>query len=153
MAGRKSKYDEYVKPRLDEIREAAAAGVDDKIIADDLGISPQTFCEYKKAHPELADALKRGRARATIRAWSALMRCVEGFSYEEKKSYKRKNKKGIDVGGVEITEKYYPPNPAAIAMVLRNWDEDFTDKDKTTIDLKKQEAELRKMIAEAEHVM
>ena len=149
----KSKYDEYVKPRLEEIRLAAAAGVDDKIIAEDLGISAQTFCDYKKQHTELADALRRGRARATIRAWSALMRLVEGFEYEEVKEYARINKKGADVRGQEKTRKYCPPNPQAIAMLLRNYDETFSDRDKETMDLKKKDAELRRMLAEAEKML
>lgn len=149
----KSKYDEYVKPRLEEIRLAAAAGVDDKIIAEDLGISAQTFCDYKKQHTELADALRRGRARATIRAWSALMRLVEGFEYEEVKEYARINKKGADVRGQEKTRKYCPPNPQAIAMLLRNYDDTFSDRDHLTMDLKKQDAELKRMLAEAEKML
>lgn len=148
--GRKSKYDEYVKPRLEEIRRAAAAGVDDKIIAEDLGIAPQTFCEYKNKYPEFAEALRKGRARATITAWSALMKLVEGFHYDEVKEYARIGKAGKEVKGKEVTNKYCPPNPQAIAMLLRNYDESFTDKDKTTVDLKKQEAELHKLLAEAE---
>lgn len=151
-AGRKSLYDKLVFPRLDEIREAASNGVNEETIRKDLRIPSTSWYDYKKKHEELAEALESGRARAIIRTKSALMKAAEGFWYNEEKQYQRKNKKGVDVGGVEITKKYCAPNPTAIAMILRNLDEDFTDRDSATMDLKKQEAELKKKLAEMQMI-
>ena len=46
MAGRKSIYETYIEPRLDEIKQWSSIGVTDKKMAEYLGISEPTFIKY-----------------------------------------------------------------------------------------------------------
>ena len=76
---------------------------------------------------------------------AALLKRALGFEYEERKGIK----KGDGMANVEIYKRYMPPDTTAAAMLLRNYDKEWRDKDNITSDLKQQEMELRKAIAEA----
>lgn len=145
----KSKYDEFVKPHLKEIREWARAGATDKEICEALGVAYSTFCEYKNKRPELKDSLRTGRKAVVIDIKAALLKKALGFHYLEEKSVARKDKDGEDIVSVEQFKRYCPPDPTAAAMLLRNYDETWRDKDTATTNLKKQEMELKKAIAES----
>ena len=53
---RKNKYDEYVKPKIDEIRKWVI-DLNERQIAAKLGITQQTLEKYKREHPELKEVL------------------------------------------------------------------------------------------------
>lgn len=143
--GRKSKYEANVKPFLSQIREWSASGATEKEICTALGIALSTFYEYKNKYPELSGALRAGRQNVVLEIKAALFKRATGFSYEEKKGVM----KGGKQIGVEVYQRYSPPDTAAAAMLLRNYDAEWRDKDNFTADLKQQELELRKAIAEA----
>ena len=50
---------------------------------------------------------------------------------------------------VESYKRYSPPSETAAGMLLRNYDKEWRDQDKTSVELRKQEHDLRKAIAEA----
>lgn len=154
--GRKSLYDTRIVPNLDYIRDAVAAGVEEKTIRDALEISETAWNDHKRHHEEFTAIFTCARARATIDklilASKALDKLAAGYDYEEKKQYQRKNKKGVDVGGLEIYTKHQPPNPTAIAMILRNLDKEFSDRDFMTMEMKRSEAELKKKLAEMQMI-
>ena len=56
----KSKYDSHVKPHLDKITKWTEDLTDEQIAAR-LKISRKSFIEYKKQHPELVEALEKGK--------------------------------------------------------------------------------------------
>lgn len=145
MAGRPSKYDEYVKPYLNQIAEWKKSGATDKEISDALGIALSTFSEYKNQYSELSDALRMGRQTVVLNVKAALYKKAIGFEYEEKRGVK----KGDKVVSTEIYRKYSPPDTTAAAMLLRNYDEAYRDKDSVQTDFKKQEIEIKKALAEA----
>lgn len=134
---RPEKYEEYVKPRLDEITEMARTMKDEQI-AEALGIVPSTWYRYKSEHSELKEAVKKGRLKLAEDLKSTLIRKAQGFNYEEKKIIKEK--------GVVIREEIYtkasPPDVAAINLLLKNYDPDWRN-DPAEYELKKKALELQ----------
>lgn len=148
--GRPTKYETHVKPHFKEIKAAFDRGVDEKEIAKSLGIAVSTWCEYKNRYSEFAELLKRDDDKVKEilqRLDSALLKAAEGFEYQEKKQYITEDENGRKKKHTEIYTKYAPPNPTAIFGALNRFDPNYK-KDKAYYDLKKQELELRKLIAE-----
>lgn len=142
---RKSKYAEYVKPMLSKITEWSKSGATDEEICSALGIAQSTFYEYKKKYPELSEALRTGRQNVVLNIKAALYKRAIGFEYEERRGTQRNGQ----LTNIEIYKRYYPPDTTAAQLLLRNYDKTWRDKDVITSDLKQQEIDLRKAIAEA----
>lgn len=148
--GRKSKYDECVKPYIPKIKEWSAAGATEKEICTALGIALSTFYDYKNKYSEFSGALRAGRQNVVLDIKAALLKKALGFEYEEKEGYSKKDDTGETVVlTTKINKRYCPPDTVAAAMLLRNYDPEWRDKDNLTSDLKQQEMELRKALAEA----
>lgn len=146
--GRKSKYDTHIKPHLKTIKEAVKNGATIKEIADALGVAESTLNKYKAEKKELMDAFAHGRASIVIEIRGALLKKALGFNYIEEKRVARKDADGENIVLVETYKKYQPPSETAAAMLLRNYDDNWLDKDNVTTKLKQQEFELRKAIAD-----
>lgn len=147
--GRKSKYDEYVAPHLDEIRKWVEAGATDDEIAKSLNIGTSTLITYKKKYPAFQQAFARGREKVVIEIKAALLKKALGFEYEEEKRVGRKDKNGENIILVEKYRRYCPPSETAAGMLLRNYDKEWRDTDQTSVTMRQQEHDLRKAIAEA----
>ena len=145
--GRKSKYDEYCAPHIENIKKWTAAGATDDEIATALGISITSLYEYKKKYPIFANAFAHGRQQVVIDIKAALLKKALGFEYEEEKKVGRKDKNGENIVLVEKYKRYSVPSETAAAMLLRNYDETWRDNDHASAELRKQEADLRKAIA------
>lgn len=145
--GRKSAYDTHIAPNLDKIREWVKGGATVKEIAKALNVAESTLHKYMAEKTELAEAFACGRANIVIQIRAALLKKALGYTYEEKKQYMKKDASGEKVTYTEITTKHQPASETAGAMLLRNYDESWLDKDSTTTQLKQQELELRKAIA------
>ena len=143
--GRKPKYNDYIKPNLDKIKNWAAAGATESEISKALGVSVSSFNEYKNKYPELLDALRAGRQNVVLEIKAALYKRAVGFNYEEKIG-RNSEKNGIST---EVYQRYAPPDTTAAAMLLRNYDPTYKDKDKQTADFKAQELEIKKALAES----
>ena len=143
--GRKPKYNDYIKPNLDKIKNWAAAGATESEICSALGISRATFCKYKNENIELMDAIRAGRQNVVLNIKAALYKRAIGFEYEEKVG-RNSEKNGVST---EIYQRYSPPDTTAAAMLLRNYDPTYKDKDKQTADFKAQELEIKKALAES----
>lgn len=147
--GRKSIYETVIAPHIDEIKQGVANGATVKEIATALGIAESTLNKYKAEKKELMDAFARGRASIVIDIRGALLKKALGYEYEEEKRVGRKDGKGENIVLVEKYKKHQPPSETAAAMLLRNYDETWLDKDSATTQLKQQEFELRKAIADS----
>ena len=147
--GRKSIYDTVIAPHIEEIRKAVEQGATVKEIATALGIAESTLNKYKAEKKELKAAFARGRASIIIEVRGALLKKALGFEYKEEKKVARKDTEGENVVTIEEFKRYSPPSETAAAMILRNYDENWIDKDSTTTQLKQQEFELRKALAES----
>lgn len=147
--GRKSIYDTAIAPHLEEIRKGVQAGATAKEIANALGIAESTLHKYKAEKTELAEAFAQGRAKIIIDIRAALLKKALGFSYNEEKKVGKKDKDGERIVLVEQYERYCPPSETAAAMLLRNYDDDWRDRDNISTELRQQEYDLKKAIAEA----
>lgn len=147
--GRKSKYDTHIKPHLKTIEEAVKKGATVKEVADALGVAESTLNKYKAEKTELSAAFTCGRAHIIIEIRGALLKKALGYEYEEEKRVGRKDGNGENIVVVEKYKKHQPPSETAAAMLLRNYDENWLDKDNATTQLKQQEFELRKAIADS----
>ena len=145
--GRKSAYDTIIAPHLAEIKAAVKAGATVEEIAKALNIAESTLYKYKDEKTELAEAFTHGRANIVIQIRGALLKKALGYEYQEKKQYIKKDEDGEQVTYTEITTRHQPPSETAGAMLLRNYDDGWLDKDSITTQLKQQELELRKAIA------
>lgn len=69
----KSKW-EQVKDKLILVEGWARDGLTDEQIANNLGISKDTFYEYKKKHPDFSDSLKKGKEIVDYEVENALLK-------------------------------------------------------------------------------
>lgn len=144
--GRKSLYETHVKPRLNEISEMIVDKTEAQI-ASVLGVSVGAFESYKNQYEELREALKKGKNILIDQLHDALRRKALGFNYTEtQKTIKTVD--GVKTMLVVETEKYSPPDVGAIHLLLKNLDDNWTNDDKTTIDLKREKLALEKLKAE-----
>ena len=96
---------------------------------------------------ELRDAFSRGRKKIIFDIKGALLKKALGYEYQEKKQYMKKDEDGEKVTYTEFTTRHQPPSETAAAMLLRNYDPEWLDKDNISTELRKQEIELKKAIA------
>lgn len=131
---RPGKYETNVKPRLKEI-EKWCLTMEDKQIAKALGISVSTWCDYKNKHPELSEAVKRGRTNLVSDLKSSLIEKAKGFKYTESKE--------IIQDGVVIRKEVYNktalPDVAAINLLLKNYDREHWANDPQALEVKREE--------------
>lgn len=148
--GRKSKYETDVLPFIDDIKKAVQAGATLDEVAAGLGIAKSTLCRYKNDKKELKDAFARGRAAVIFDIKAALLKKALGYEYTEKKTVVKPMTGGIPmVAAIEEYQKHQPPSETAAAMLLRNYDKEWLDRDSISTDLKQQKLELEKAIAAA----
>lgn len=147
--GRKSKYNEYVKPRLDDIRQWKKTGATDENICKALRISKSTFYKYAQEFPEFSDAIKGGTAEYCFDLRGNLAKLAEKHKLETVKQYIKEDEDGNKSIYTEITTREVDADVAAINLLLKNLDRDNWANDPQNLDLRKQEIELRRRIAEA----
>lgn len=145
---RPSRYDAEIKPHIEDIKNAVEAGATVEEIAKAYNISVSTLHKYKAEKKELSEAFARGREVIVVEIKAALLKKALGFTYEEQKTVGRKDKDGENIVLVEKYKRYSPPSETAAAMLLRNYCSDWLDKDNVSTELKKQEMDLKKAIAE-----
>ena len=80
---RKDSYEVRVKPKLALVRGWCRRGLTQEQIAENLGISVQSFNNYLKRYEEFADAVEEGAAECEIHIENALVKRALGYSYKE----------------------------------------------------------------------
>ncbi|MDE7330299.1 MAG: transposase [Clostridia bacterium] len=74
----KSKYETHVAPRLEEVKDWCRNGATDKEIWEKLGISKDSFYEYKKHFSDFSDSLKESKEICDAEVESALHKAALG---------------------------------------------------------------------------
>ena len=114
--GRKGKYDTHVQPFLIEIENNLSKGMTKGKICDQLNVSIQAFVKYQKEHPELAEAVERGKV--------GQLELVEGALFKSAVGYKEmlKDVKVLSDGEIVnyVKEHRSHPNISAIKFYLIN---------------------------------
>lgn len=126
--GAKCKYDANTFPLLAE--DYARNGLNEKQIADKLGISLSTLSEYKLKYSEFSEALKRGKRPVDAQVVNSLLERTSGFKVTVNKAFKVKKiyyneKTGRKVKEIEeiVTaeeEIYVPSDTTAQIFWLKN---------------------------------
>lgn len=105
-AGRKSKYETHVQPRLLEIAAWCRDGLTDKEIAERLNIGMDSFYRYKNTYSEFSDTLKETKEIADIKVENSLNKNANGYDYIEETVVMKKEV--IYKDGKRIKEVTYP---------------------------------------------
>lgn len=148
--GRPEKYEECVKPHLVQIAEWVAAGATDEEIAEALGVSVSAICVYKNKYPELKKAFSRGRKAVVLDIRGALLKKALGFEYTEtRESMKDSSDDEPPKLYTETYTRYCVPSETAAAMLLRNYDKSYRDRDNNSNELRERELKLKEDVARA----
>lgn len=107
----KSKW-EQVKDKLILVEGWARDGLTDVQIAENLGISKDTFYEYKKKHPDFSDSLKKGKEVVDYEVENALLKnalngniTAQIFWLKNRKPDKWKDKIDTDKDSQDVLDK------------------------------------------------
>lgn len=150
--GRKGKYETHIKPHFKDIRKWLNQGATEKQVAENLDISYASWMNYKRDYEELKALCDEPRTELVEDLKGALVKRALGFTYEEKKAYKRRGDDGSEYTYVETQTKQALPDVTAIFGALKIYDKDKLDYDiqAQSIELKRMEFELKKEIAKDE---
>ena len=149
----KSKYDEYVKPYLEQIETWKKTGATDEQIAKQLGISKVTLYEYVKKHSELSERLKKGKDIFVAELKNSLASLCFKHKLEKKIIRKRQTVDGETVTHTEIVQIEVDPSPVALNMMLKNVDRDGKWSDNPQgMSLREQELELKRLEIELNNI-
>jgi len=113
MAGRVSKYDTHVKPKLLLIEAWARDGVTEEQMCENLDVSVSAFANYKNANVELVEALKNGKEVIDTMVENALLKAALGYDYTEEELSKF-------TGEAVNLRKVAHPNTTALIFWLKN---------------------------------
>jgi transposase-like protein len=80
----KPKYEEWLTEEgLLLIEGWARDGLTDEQISHNMGINPSTLYDWKKKHPKISEALKRGKEVVDRQVENALLKKALGYRYDE----------------------------------------------------------------------
>jgi hypothetical protein len=118
----KSKYEDFVKPRLFEIIAWSRDGMAEKDMAKRCKVPYSCWKEYKKTHPELEKAIKDSREIFDIKIENAFYKRVLGYSFtEETKEARVNDKTGLsEMVVTKRVKKEIPPDVGALKFALTN---------------------------------
>lgn len=80
----KRKYEYWLTPEgLIKLEGWARDGLTDEQIAKNIGINRDTLYRWKKAYPDISDALKKGKEVIDRQVENALLKRALGYTYDE----------------------------------------------------------------------
>lgn len=115
---------------VDQARVLCEEGMTDKELARFFGVSKQTLYEWQFAHPELAAAMKLGKAPADDRLERRAYEVAMGYTTTITETVKLRDAKGNEVLQTIEKEVTIPPHPDMLRWMLKNRRPD-TWRDKT----------------------
>lgn len=142
--GRKTK-ENLILQNLDVIREMKKKGCTDVQILKHIGVSPATFYKHLKVNKELQEAWNDAKAELASDLEGNLYKLAKGgFALTTTRTYTDKN------GNIqtETIEKELPPNLGALIFLLKNIQPDKWSNDWQSVNLRKEELELKKKALE-----
>ena len=129
MAGRKGKYEEWLTDEgLLSVEGWAREGAADKDIAEKIGISVSTICDWKNRFPEFSSAIKKGRAPVDFKVENALLKRALGYEWEETTTEiteipyidSHGNLQTKQEKHIKTVKRHVAPEPVAIIYWLNN---------------------------------
>lgn len=113
----KGKYEKWLEPEGLKLLEGwARDGLTDEQVAKNIGIATGTLYDWKNKHPEISEALKKGKEVVDIQVENALLKRALGYEYtEEKVEISEKDGKKV-----VQTVKHVAPDTTAQIFWLKN---------------------------------
>jgi len=118
---RANKYETHIKPYFEQIFGWLRSGHTEGSIAKRLGITDDTWTNYKKRYSDFSDTIKRGGQDSTALVVNKLYQRAMGYEFDEITT-EIKNIDGKQHKIVKKTTKHIAPDVGAIAIVLFNRD-------------------------------
>lgn len=138
-----------LEEHLEQIKEWKKLGATDEQICNQIGMSRSTWYKHLKENPHISDAIKTGTQFFVLELKGELARKAFKHTLETKKQYiKHDLETGHKTQYTEITTKEVDGDTGALHLLLKNLDKENWSENWQTYDLKKQELELRKEMAE-----
>lgn len=109
-------YDWITEDGLLQITGWARDGLTIEDIAHNCGVNVSTFYDWKKKHPEIEEAIKKGTAPVDLIVENAMFKRATGYKVVERKKIKLPD----GTTRVEVTEKEIPPDTTAGIFWLAN---------------------------------
>lgn len=124
MANGKWQLWEEDPAQLERITNWAANGLTDEQIARSMGIRRETLWVWKRDHPNISNALKKGRMLACEVIENALFKKATGMVVEDSvEEYRGELRDGKPSNGTVVrrtTRRQIPPDTAAAIFYLKN---------------------------------
>lgn len=113
VMSKNAKYHEWLtKEGLVRLGGWARDGLDNKQMANNMGITPSTFYEWQKKFPQISDTIKGGKDAPDREVENAMYKSAIGFEYTEEMV--------SNTGEVVEVRKYSKPNTTAQIFWLKN---------------------------------
>lgn len=119
--GRPYKYETHVMPRLEEIYNWLCQGATDYSICDTLGVSHQTWIDYKRSFVELIEVYTRARTQRNNLVMNSMFKKASGEKVAINKVKVLNNGEKIEYA----EEQYIPPDVNAADLYLRNNSDEY----------------------------
>ena len=152
--GAKSKYEQLVKPYLDDIQQKVRQGVTEAEIAKALSISVASLNNYKQQHKELLEALSKNKGADVLQSLiNAGIKAATGYYAEnEQVIYGRDENGNVVVQQVIKKKEWQAPNQSLNKFYVQNYGkaEGFTT-DPLEYELKKARAEFDEKLEKAKN--
>lgn len=125
----KGKYEKWLEPESLVLLEGwARDGLTDEQIAHNMGVRRETLYGWKKKHPNISNALKKGKEVVDIEVENALLKRALGYEYtEEKVEISEKDGKKV----VQTVKHVAPDTTAQIFWLKNRRPEKWRDKPET----------------------
>ena len=98
----------------------ARDGLNDSEIARQIGISRVTFCQWKKNHKEIANAVSEGRSPVLVEVEAQALKAARGYWVEEEDRQIYQDKKGNLKEMVTKRKRWIKPDPSMAQYLLNN---------------------------------
>lgn len=100
---------------IEQAEKLAKYGLIDKEIAEFFGVTEKTLNNWKQAHPDFLQSLKKGKEISDSEVIRSLYDRATGYSHPEDKIFNHNGKEMV-----VPTTKHYPPDTTACIFWLKN---------------------------------
>ncbi|MBS1362742.1 MAG: hypothetical protein HPY96_00700 [Bacilli bacterium] len=124
---KKTKYEELIKPHLEDIKCYVSHGVTEEEVRNFYGIGKTMWYEYKKKHSELNELLCNAKQICRVNLLNRAFEVANGYEYTETTTEEVKDKDGNITGTkTKVVKRYARADAGMIQFLLINrYPEDF----------------------------
>ena len=127
--------DGVLKDKLKDIEDLSAKRINQRDLADYVGVSEKTFIGLKRKHPKIKDAIYKGKEGLKKKLLDSMYELAVGASSEDTKSHIEKDANGKRKEKIEKhTKKEKPDYKALRYLLITNFGREYNEK-KRELDL------------------